>query len=80
MPTDPHDLEEGQEVSWKWGAGHPKGTVKDVVDDEATIKTKRGNEVSRKGDEDNPAVVIQAKSGSDAIKLASELDGVAPSK
>ena len=33
MPTDPQDLQNGDEVSWKWGAGHPKGEVKDVVED-----------------------------------------------
>jgi hypothetical protein len=33
MPTDPQDLQKGDEVSWKWGAGHPKGEVKDVVED-----------------------------------------------
>jgi len=76
MTKPAQDLNEGDEVSWKWGSGHPKGTVKDVVEDEATITTKRGNEVSRQGDEDNPAVVLEAKSGSDAIKLASELDGI----
>ncbi|CAD6890673.1 unnamed protein product [Tilletia controversa] len=80
MATDPHDLKEGDEVSWKWGSGHPKGEVKDVVDDEASITTKRGKEVTRKGDEENPAVILKASSGSDAIKLASELDDVKPSK
>ncbi|KAK0527972.1 hypothetical protein OC834_004229 [Tilletia horrida] len=80
MAKDPHDLNEGDTVSWKWGSGHPKGTVKDVVDDEATITTKRGNEVKKKGSEENPAVVLEASSGSDAIKLASEIDGVEPTK
>ncbi|PWN93846.1 hypothetical protein FA10DRAFT_264438 [Acaromyces ingoldii] len=78
MPTDPHDLSKGDEVSWKWGQGHPKGEVLDVVDGEATATTKRGNEIKKNGDEENPAVVIHTASGSDAIKKANELDGVKP--
>ncbi len=72
MPQDPHDLQKGDEVSWKWGAGHPKGTVEEVVDGEATAETKRGNEIKKNGSEDDPAVVIQAASGNSAVKLAHE--------
>ncbi|EPQ29473.1 uncharacterized protein PFL1_03228 [Pseudozyma flocculosa PF-1] len=78
MPTDPHELSEGDKVSWKWGQGHPKGEVKDVVDGKAEVKTKRGNTVTKNGDDEDPAVVIHTESGSDAIKKASELDGVKP--
>lgn len=74
--TNAHDLEKGDEVSWKWGAGQPTGTVEDVVDGDASITTNKGNSVSRHGDEENPAVKIKASSGNHAIKLASELVGV----
>ncbi|PWN95054.1 hypothetical protein FA09DRAFT_302176 [Tilletiopsis washingtonensis] len=80
MPTDPQDLQKGDEVSWKWGAGHPKGEVKDVVEDKATITTKRGSEVTRDGSEEDPAVIVKTQNGSDGIKYAHELDGVNPSK
>ncbi|PWN40236.1 hypothetical protein IE81DRAFT_293693 [Ceraceosorus guamensis] len=58
MTKAPQDLKEGDEVSWKWGQGHPKGEVKEVVEGEATATSKRGNEIKKKGDEENPAVVI----------------------
>jgi hypothetical protein len=38
-----------------------------------TITTKKGNEVSRKGNEEDPAVVLDA-GGSKAIKLSHELN------
>ncbi|KAH7113981.1 DNA-binding protein [Dactylonectria estremocensis] len=63
----------GDTVSWPWGAGHPEGEVLDVKEQKATITTKRGNEVSRKGTKDDPAVIIDAGK-SKAIKLSHELD------
>lgn len=42
-------------TSWNWGSGSPSGTVKDVKTDEATIESKKGNEIKKKGTEDNPA-------------------------
>ncbi|KAG8157105.1 hypothetical protein KVR01_013095 [Diaporthe batatas] len=63
----------GETVSWKWGSGNPEGKVLDVKEDEATIKTKRGNEVSRKGDPEDPAVILDTGK-SKAIKSAHELN------
>ncbi|VUC24444.1 unnamed protein product [Clonostachys rosea] len=63
----------GDKVSWKWGGGHPEGKVLDVKEEKATVKTKRGNEVSRKGSKEDPAVVLDAGK-SKAIKSAHELD------
>jgi len=74
--TDPSDLKKGDEVSWKWGQGHPTGTVEEVVPGDAEIKTKGGKTVKRKGSEEDPAVKLKASSGNNAIKLAHELDGV----
>ena len=51
------DLSKGDEVSWKWGSGHPKGEVLDVVDDgTAEVTTKRGSKLTKEGTEDDPAV------------------------
>ncbi|CAH0026327.1 unnamed protein product [Clonostachys rhizophaga] len=63
----------GDTVSWKWGGGHPEGKVLDVKEEKATVKTKRGNEVSRKGSKEDPAVVLDAGK-SKAVKAAHELD------
>lgn len=70
MPQDPHDLKKGDEVSWKWGQGHPTGEVKEVVDGEAKVTTKRGNEIKKDGTKENPAVVLNTGQ-SDAIKKVS---------
>lgn len=63
----------GDTVSWNWGGGQPQGKVLDVKGEKTTITTKRGNEVSRNGKPDDPAVVLDAGS-SKAIKLAHELN------
>ncbi|KAJ4419056.1 hypothetical protein N0V82_005179 [Gnomoniopsis sp. IMI 355080] len=63
----------GETVSWNWGSGNPKGKVLDVKEDKATITTKNGNEVSRDGDSEDPAVVLDTGK-SKAIKSAHELN------
>ena len=35
------------------------GTVGDIVAGEATVTSKKGNEIKKKGTEDDPAVVIE---------------------
>ncbi|KAJ4392275.1 hypothetical protein N0V93_005900 [Gnomoniopsis smithogilvyi] len=63
----------GDTVSWNWGSGNPQGKVLDVKEDKATITTKNGNEVSRDGDSEDPAVVLDTGK-SKAIKSAHELN------
>ncbi|KAF4947985.1 hypothetical protein FGADI_9980 [Fusarium gaditjirri] len=63
----------GDTVSWNWGQGQPKGKVLDVKAEDTTITTKNGNEVSRKGDEEDPAVVLDTGKNK-AIKKAHELN------
>ncbi|KAI5477789.1 hypothetical protein MNV49_005873 [Pseudohyphozyma bogoriensis] len=76
MTKEASDLSKGDHVSWNWGGGKPSGTVQDVVEDHAEIKTRNDNTVSRDGDDENPAVKLKADSGSSVIKKASELNGV----
>ncbi|KND86847.1 hypothetical protein TOPH_08529 [Tolypocladium ophioglossoides CBS 100239] len=66
-------LEVGETVSWNWGHGQPEGKVLDVKGEKTTIETKKGNEVSRNGEPEDPAVVINAGK-SKVIKLAHELN------
>ncbi|KAF9772396.1 hypothetical protein IL306_009900 [Fusarium sp. DS 682] len=63
----------GETVSWNWGQGQPKGKVLDVKAEDTTITTKNGNEVSRKGDEEDPAVVLDTGKNK-VIKKAHELN------
>ncbi|GAB0133944.1 hypothetical protein EsDP_00002335 [Epichloe bromicola] len=65
--------EPGDTVSWNWGQGQPEGKVLDVKHDKASVKTKRGNEVSRDGSDKDPAVVLDTGK-SKAIKLNHELN------
>jgi len=70
-------LEKGDEVHWKWGAGTASGTVAEIVEEgKAEVTSNKGNTVSRnaRGEED-PAVKIERK-GNDVVKLAHELDEV----
>ncbi|KIM27653.1 hypothetical protein M408DRAFT_24313 [Serendipita vermifera MAFF 305830] len=70
------DLQEGDKVSWNWGSSHPSGTVKAVYEEEASITSKNGNKITRKGDEENPAVEIVQSNKNSVIKRASELNEV----
>ncbi|PMD64042.1 uncharacterized protein K444DRAFT_513632, partial [Hyaloscypha bicolor E] len=51
-------------VSWNWGASHPSGTASEVKPGEVTVVSHRGNEISKTGDESNPAVHIE-RNGND---------------
>ena len=59
-------------VQWNWGAtGKPQGVASEVVADKLTI-TSKGKQVSKNGDEENPAVHI-SREGNDVVKRAAEL-------
>ncbi|PVF94660.1 hypothetical protein CPB86DRAFT_876211 [Serendipita vermifera] len=72
----PEDLQPGDKVSWKWGGGRPSGTVKAVHEEETSITSKNGNTITRKGDEENPAVEIEQSNKNPVLKRASELNEV----
>lgn len=59
-------------MSWNWNSNQPSGTVGEVKADEVTVINHRGNQISKTGDESNPAVRIE-QSGNDVVKKASEL-------
>jgi len=65
-------VQEGDKVSWKWGAASPSGTVSEVKPGEVTVTSHKGNDISKTGDESDPAVHIE-RSGNDVVKKASEL-------
>ncbi len=60
-------------MSWNWHGTQPSGTVGDIKAGEVTVTSHRGNEISKTGDESNPAVHIE-RSGNDVVKKASELN------
>lgn len=65
-------MKPGEYVAWKWGNGVAEGKVKSVHYEPVTIESK-GKQIKRKGSADNPAIVIEHRSGNDVIKLTSEL-------
>ncbi|WP_420152102.1 DUF2945 domain-containing protein [Siphonobacter sp.] len=66
-------MKKGDEVSWKWGNGKAHGTIESVHTE--TIERKiKGEAITRKGTEDNPALVIKQEDGDKVLKLASEVD------
>jgi len=66
--------EPGDKVGWNWGGSHAEGHVQEVIPETASIESK-GKEITRKGTEDNPAVVVEndKPGGNPVIKKASEL-------
>lgn len=69
------DLKEGDKVTWKWGEGEAGGTVKSIFP-EKTVRTIDGNEVTRNGTQDDPALYIENDGGNNVLKLASEVERV----
>merc|ERR1711939_562057 len=68
------EIKEGDEVSWQWSGGRPGGVASEVKEQgEMTMETKRGNEVKKSAEPDNPAVKVD-REGHDVVKKASELE------
>lgn len=65
-------MKPGDYIAWKWGNGLAEGRVKSVHAESISIQSK-GKTVKRNGSSDNPAIVIEHKSGNDVLKLASEV-------
>merc|ERR1711939_1213119 len=66
------EIKEGDEVSWQWSGGRPGGVASEVKEQgEMTMETKRGNEVKKNAEPDNPAVKVD-REGHDVEKKAGE--------
>ena len=65
-------IKEGTEVTWKWGNGKAQGKVVETFTKEVT-RTIDGNEVTRKGEEGNKALLIKQDDGGKVLKLESEV-------
>ena len=66
-------IREGSKVKWDWGNGSAEGKVKETYTKEVT-KTIKGNEVTRKGEEGNKALLIEQEDGDEVLKLESEVE------
>ena len=64
-------LEEGNEVTWKYGKGKATGIIDEVHTDDVE-KTVQGTKVKRKGSDEEPALVIK-QGKKKIVKSASEV-------
>jgi len=65
-------LKRDAKVAWQWGNGTAEGRIKEVYKEKIT-KTLKGSEITRNGDDDNPAYLIEQEDGDQVLKLHSEL-------
>ena len=63
----------GDDVSWNWGNGSAKGTIKQFYKERVT-KTIKGTKVVRDADGDNPAYLIEQDDGNLVLKSDSEIN------
>ncbi|NNC60541.1 MAG: DUF2945 domain-containing protein [Erythrobacter sp.] len=70
--SDANSFQTEQHVQWNWGSGTGTGKVKERFEREVT-RTLQGSKITRNGDKDNPAYLIEQDDGSEVLKLGSEL-------
>lgn len=66
-------IRKGTDVKWNWGQGTATGTVEETFDRDVT-RTLQGGEVTRKGSQDDPALLIKQEDGDRVLKLRSEVE------
>lgn len=67
-----NSFQSGQYVKWNWGNGEGEGQIKERFEREVT-RTLQGSEITKDGDEDNPAYLIKQEDGDEVLKRGSEL-------
>ena len=65
-------ITKGTKVQWKWGSGTAKGKVIETFTEEVH-KTIKGSKITRKGEKDNKALLIEQEDGDKVLKLESEV-------
>ena len=65
-------IRKGSKVRWKWGSGEATGKVMETFT-EKVIKTIKGSEITRIGEEGNKALMIVQEDGDKVLKLESEV-------
>ncbi|MHA6344950.1 hypervirulence associated TUDOR domain-containing protein [Roseivivax sp. CAU 1761] len=62
----------GDRVEWEWGNGTARGKITERFTQKVTRSIK-GNEVTRKASEDEPAFLIEQEDGDRVLKSVTEL-------
>lgn len=70
--SNSNSFQTGQYVQWKWGNGTGCGQIEERFEREV-MRTLQGSEITRSGDEDNPAYLIKQEDGDEVLKRGSEL-------
>ncbi len=63
-------------VAWTWGNGLAEGVIVKISPERTEIISK-GKRIVRNGSPDNPALIIKHASGSQVLKLQSEVQKTA---
>lgn len=71
--SNSNSFQSGQYVQWDWGNGTASGQIEERFEREVT-RTLKGSEITRKGDDDDPAYLIKQDDGDKVLKLGSELE------
>lgn len=66
-------IRSGTRVRWSWGSSSAEGTVEEVHH-ETISRQSKGEKITRKGSDDDPAYVITQDDGTVVLKLASEVE------
>ena len=66
-------IRQGTSVKWKWGSGYATGKVSETFTEEIS-RTIDGSEITRKGSDDNKALLIEQEDGQRVLKLESEVE------
>ena len=70
--SNSNSFQSDQYVKWDWGNGTAKGQITERFEREVT-RTLQGSEITKDGDEDNPAYLIKQEDGDEVLKRGSEL-------
>ncbi|WP_348761159.1 DUF2945 domain-containing protein [uncultured Salinisphaera sp.] len=62
----------GETARWNWGGGEGSGKIVQIYTESVT-KELQGSEITRHGEDDNPAYLIEQDDGDRVLKLDSEL-------
>ncbi len=62
----------GDTVAWKWGVGLAQGQVT-AINPKRTQISSKGKLITRNGTAQNPAIIIRQATGTEVLKLASEV-------
>ena len=66
-------IRQGTRVKWNWGKGTAEGKVLETFAEEVSRKLQ-GSEITRKGSDDNKALLIEQEDGDQVLKLESEVE------